>query len=218
MRTAHCNRVHRPSVSRLAPRIVLPLFLLSAAVLATSSAKADITYSLQNYPADQDGHTLSGTITTDGHIGPLSSSDIKSWTVTIDSTTFASTDPQASVEIPDTKAVLASSTAITIAFDPVGAPNFNYFSLSSEPDGTMATLSSLSYERDDTERTYAAFLNNGPFLWLTDDPHMGGTDPWVIAAVVPEPSTAIVAAFGAVAFLAYGWFRHRRAERWQAAV
>jgi hypothetical protein len=36
--------------------------------------------------------------------------------------------------------------------------------------------------------------------------------------VVPEPSTAIVAAFGAVAFLAYGWSRHRREQRRQAAA
>jgi hypothetical protein len=35
---------------------------------------------------------------------------------------------------------------------------------------------------------------------------------------VPEPSTAIAAALGAVAFLAYGWSRHRRAQRRQAAA
>jgi hypothetical protein len=34
----------------------------------------------------------------------------------------------------------------------------------------------------------------------------------------PEPSTAIVAVFGTVAFLAYGWSRHRRAQRRQAAA
>jgi hypothetical protein len=38
------------------------------------------------------------------------------------------------------------------------------------------------------------------------------------AATVPEPSTALVAALGAVAFLAYGWSRHRRAQRRQAAA
>jgi hypothetical protein len=38
------------------------------------------------------------------------------------------------------------------------------------------------------------------------------------AAVVPEPSTAIGAAFGAVAFIAYGWSRQRRAQRRQAAA
>jgi hypothetical protein len=36
-------------------------------------------------------------------------------------------------------------------------------------------------------------------------------------AAVPERSTAVVAVFGAVAFLAYGWSRHRRARRRQAA-
>jgi hypothetical protein len=38
------------------------------------------------------------------------------------------------------------------------------------------------------------------------------------AAAVPEPSTAIVAVFGAVAFIAYGWTRHRRGHRRQAAA
>jgi hypothetical protein len=38
------------------------------------------------------------------------------------------------------------------------------------------------------------------------------------AAAVPEPSTALVAVFGAVAFIAYGWSRHRRAQRRQAAA
>jgi hypothetical protein len=38
------------------------------------------------------------------------------------------------------------------------------------------------------------------------------------AAAVPEPSTALVSVFGAVAFIAYGWSRHRRQQRRQAAV
>jgi hypothetical protein len=40
----------------------------------------------------------------------------------------------------------------------------------------------------------------------------------IVPAVVPEPSTAIVVVFGAVAFLAYGWSRHRRDQRRQAAA
>jgi hypothetical protein len=39
-----------------------------------------------------------------------------------------------------------------------------------------------------------------------------------LEAVVPEPSTAIVAVFGAMAFLAYGWSRHRREQRRLAAA
>jgi hypothetical protein len=38
------------------------------------------------------------------------------------------------------------------------------------------------------------------------------------AAAVPEPSTAVVAVFGAVAFLSYGWSRRRRAQRRLAAA
>jgi hypothetical protein len=37
-------------------------------------------------------------------------------------------------------------------------------------------------------------------------------------SAVPEPSTAMVAALGAVAFVAYGWSRHRRDQRRQAAA
>jgi hypothetical protein len=37
-------------------------------------------------------------------------------------------------------------------------------------------------------------------------------------AVVPEPSTLGVAALGAIAFLAYGWSRHRRQQRRLAAA
>jgi hypothetical protein len=39
-----------------------------------------------------------------------------------------------------------------------------------------------------------------------------------VPSVVPESSTAILAVFGAVAFLAYGWSRHRREQRRQAAA
>jgi hypothetical protein len=40
----------------------------------------------------------------------------------------------------------------------------------------------------------------------------------VPGVVVPEPSTAIAAMFGAVAFIAYGWSRHRRADRRHPAI
>ena len=42
-----------------------------------------ITYSIQNYPSDQNQASLSGTITTDGTIGDLAASDILSWSWTI---------------------------------------------------------------------------------------------------------------------------------------
>jgi hypothetical protein len=38
------------------------------------------------------------------------------------------------------------------------------------------------------------------------------------SATVPEPSTAIVAVFGAIAFVTYGWSRHRRHQRRQVSA
>jgi hypothetical protein len=46
--------------------------------------------------------------------------------------------------------------------------------------------------------------------------HLYGISP--VLTVAPEPSTAIVAVFGAVAFIAYGWSRHRRQQSRQAAA
>jgi len=55
--------------------------------------RAALIYNIQTIPYDQDGHTLSGTITTDGSIGTLIASDIKSWVVTFDNNyTIQSTD------------------------------------------------------------------------------------------------------------------------------
>ena len=62
----------------------LTLCLLLAVPRTTRAGQ--ITYDLQNYPADQNGHTLSGTITTDGTIGTILGQNIVSWNVTIDAT------------------------------------------------------------------------------------------------------------------------------------
>jgi hypothetical protein len=54
--------------------------------------------------------------------------------------------------------------------------------------------------------------------WKTDAGTFEGSTRLSFTAIaVPEPSTAIVAAFGAVAFIAYGSSRHRRDQRQPAA-
>jgi hypothetical protein len=64
--------------------IVVTLVLLSGAALGPPAVQAgNITYLIQNYPADQNGLNLSGQIVTDGATGSLSASDIISWTYTI---------------------------------------------------------------------------------------------------------------------------------------
>jgi hypothetical protein len=199
---------------------------LSVAFLATSSAKADITYTIQPYPADQGGHAVSGSITTDGHIGTLTSADIKSWSVTIDTTSFSNTTPNAEIDLAGSN-LNATGTTITLSAgtgstDPGDLATLWLWAV---PDGTSATLDRLIYERNSNDPSFYEGITQGNFQWSSANAAMGGTDPWVIASTatavataVPEPSTAIVAVFGAVAFLAYGWSRHRREQRRTAAA
>lgn len=66
-----------PSVRRFA---LLTVFGSAAIALAyPSAAKANITYNLIDYPAYENGYTLSGQIVTDGALRTLSNSDIVSW-------------------------------------------------------------------------------------------------------------------------------------------
>ena len=58
-------------------------------------------------------------------------------------------------------------------------------------------------------------LNPGTYTYTWGT---GGSDPFLTVQIVPEPSSAIEAVVGAVGLaVAYGWSRHRRAPRPQAA-
>ena len=58
-------------------------------------------------------------------------------------------------------------------------------------------------------------LNPGTYTYTWGT---GGSDPFLTVHIVPEPSSAIEAVVGAVGLAAaYGWSRHRRAPRPQAA-
>jgi hypothetical protein len=195
------------------------------AVLATSSAKADITYAIQNYTADQAGHTLSGQIITDGTLGDLSASAIKSWTVTISNEgTFSGDSKGVSIS----GSVMATATQITLdnPAEPTTTAVANSLTFTS---GSFQLLYDQEWFQTfpgpppvfDNIKEYV-FADSTHDIWQTISPKMNGTEPWLIAAAaptaVPEPSTAIVAVFGAVAFVAYGWSRHRREQRRQAAA
>jgi hypothetical protein len=206
----------------LAPKIVLPLALLTGAIFATDPVKADLTYHLQSYPTDQTDytdstirHTLTGAITTDGYIGDLNG-HILSWNYSIDGgTTHSSTDPNAATVI-DTSQFIATPTQITLGQSTLPGPG----DVRLYGDHTIGGLTFLDWKRETNFPVYSAVVQNQT-IWFNSNPTMGGTDPWVIATTaspVPEPSTAIVAVCGTVAFIAYGWSRHRRAQRRQAAT
>ena len=202
----------------------IALASLCMLLVVSQRTKADMIYDLQNYPADQNGHTLSGTISTDGTIGTLQPSNILSWSVTIDGTdNFSSHDAGASTLLAGL-GPSASPTELTFSPSPSAAASL--FELSTEPPGG-GPVSSLQWLNPPTgipeSPLYAAYYHAGPpatiqsSLWYTNNPIMGGTDPWVLAVAqttaVPEPSALVLVGSAIVCGLAYGLARKRRAQR-----
>jgi hypothetical protein len=82
-------------------------------------------------------------------------------------------------------------------------------SYQSQNDYALPSSDTAMTSTQDNGRGHTVYyqLSDGPQLFeLTE------------VAANPEPSTAIVAGFGAVAFIAYGWSRRRRTQQRQRAV
>ena len=153
---------------------------LTLALGLTANARADVTYNLVNYPADQDGATVSGYFTLRQDIGDLSLFDILDWSVTISQPglgtfTTGMSDPSAMVQ--PLGQITLSPTEMTIA------PGAGWLFVQS--DNIY-----LSYARNPSDEYVGTA---GPIGWDTKSPSMGGTEPWVIArtvgATIPEPSS-----------------------------
>jgi hypothetical protein len=186
-------------------------FLCMLLVVPQMTRAGQITYNIQDYPADQvDGsgvtHHVSGTITTDGTIGTLTVSDILSWVVTFDGTdTYRSTDPLALP--PRVSGLEASSVNLTV-------PSGEYFDmLTSSPLGAnqLAWYNNVSYN------VYQANFYNVLLWYDRPSPSSLGGNPYVIAVAqstaVPEPSSLAIAGLASVCGIAYGLARKRRAQR-----
>ena len=186
------------------PIVVASLGLALTALPPVVSA--DLTYNLQNYPADQNGWTLSGTITTDGNFGTLTPLDITSWTFTI---TNGTSTHSATSTIASVSGLIANQTSLQLPFNT--QQDFLFLDSGFE----------LNYEHDFMTNAYSAGELNqfGQFVpfWDTTNPAMGGTDPWVIAVAattaVPEPSSLImVLGLGAIGMFGYAWRRRGRKD------
>ena len=185
-------------------------FLLGGIVPAAVQA-GTIAYDIQNYPAEQNGHTLSGLIITDGTIGALATSNILSWTVTIDSSITFSGGASSAGIVGD---VEASATQITMAQPPASPGLIGHTELFLGSDASHFLL----WVRNTAPPPGGAHINvykavNGDPLnpvWDTNpEDSLGGTDPWVIAEN-PEPASLTLMSVGGVALLGYGWRRRRR--------
>jgi hypothetical protein len=169
------------------------VFILVAGARTTLAGQ--ITYSLQNYAADQNGSTLSGSVTTDGNLGTLTSADIVAWTWTVSPPVGAPFTLSGSGSNIVVQNLIATDQQLLLP--ELQTANAEFALLGQNAD--------LEYRRD--------FLHDGvpdryvgsPGIvnfWFTTNPGMGGTDPWVIgvaASSVPEPSSLVLSGVAGVA-------------------
>ena len=169
---------------------------------AGTTLAGQITYSLQNYAADQAGSTLTGSITTDGNLGALTAADIVAWTWTI-------TPPAGP---PLTLSDATSTVSLLMATDqqlllPIGENNAipSEFFLVGPVGSSTAQLEYFRPSVGQGDSIYSAANGNlGSAYWITDNPGMGGTDPWVIGVAtssVPEPSCVVLVSLGITGLL-----------------
>ena len=191
------------------------LALLVGGIAPAAVRAGTITYDIVNYPAEQNGHTLSGLIITDGKIGALAASDILSWTFTVDSSITLS-GGASSVTIDGD--VEASPFLITLAQPPVPTVLFNANGFSFQPVGGGSPVfilwsrltPALGLGPQDNEYKFTNGQPSNPVWDTFPGDTLGGTNPWVIAEN-PEPASLTLMSVGGVALLGYGWRRRRRA-------
>lgn len=182
----------------------LALLVLTGMVSTTGTVNADITYKVEE---PFSGGVGFGTITTDGHLGTLNASDILNWSIAIEN-----------VEISGNGASIATGVSATTS------------ELELDLTNTSSELK-LSQDANHYADWTAGAITTGPepyhlnFVGMADSQAMSNFSTnqedsvgQIGVSAVPEPSTAIVAVFGAVAVIAYGWSRHRRAQRLMAAA
>lgn len=188
---------------------LLMLLALPAAVVS-----ADMTYDLNSFAADQNGWTLTGSITTDGTIGVLAKSDFLAWTWTVTegstSYTYASTDSGASLALQNGSTIMTNVTGTQILI-PLTPAHANGLAL------TVAGVARLQWINNSDGGSYSSGLLGISSFWLTEKPQMGGYEPWIIAGAlpVPEPSTLVLAGISLLVGLGYtsNWrIRRRRRE------
>jgi len=196
--------------------MLFTLLTLPQAVLAGS-----ITYDIVNYPDLQNGWTLSGTITTDATMGPITQLDITSWTWSITKVvdnivrdyTFRSTDPGGVVA---GIGLTATSSELLLPFS-----DSNSFSLQTKAAALFDGVEPGPFGIAQALHTTASNQTGGepvPY-WTTRTTDPQYTESFVIAstttaaAAVPEPSSLYLLGFGAVCGCVYVMGNKRRERR-----
>jgi hypothetical protein len=192
----------------LSPAAVLTLFLLTCAAVVPRSAQAGITYSWN----DDEAMFVTGSFVVSSSTqaaGEIQSSNVISFTFTINGETFTShiTNPTAD-----------DTTHYPLSISTVDASP----TVMQEITATL-TSNSDTLEIDFNLRWNRTFEESAALSDAAGNTIVSDGGHWTISEVssppsVPEPSTAILAVCGAVAFIAYGWSRRRRDQRRLAAA
>ena len=178
----------------------------------------DITYNLVDYPADESGESIAGQITTDGTIGPLSGGNVLSWSYEINGYSafgYSNSGNSGSYNFV-IRGLSATSTQLLLPLGNYPA-DYNLVVMPSDPQGASG-MEWVNATNDPATSgggpIYAANVLGEGWVWHTDNPQMGGTQPWVIAqtVAVPEPSTFALLTVGAIGLLRCAWRKRRKAS------
>jgi len=191
-------------------RISLAAATIAMLLVPSISEAGPITYVLQNYAADQNGSTLTGSVTTDGNLGTLTSADIVSWSWTISAPLGPPLTVSGSTIGSHAGANLLIATTQQLLLSEGGNLNPAEFFLR----GPAAAEDSLAWVRDPSENVYYSYNSSASsYIWDTSNPGMGGTDPWVIGvsgASVPEPASVTLLGLGITGLLVRAWRRQAK--------
>ncbi len=195
------------------------LVMTVSMIVVAGSAHAiggEITYQLINYPEYQNGLTLSGSITTDGKIGTISTADILSWTFTISSSAeeYTVTSQNGSLIASDLN---ATASELILPYPTSSIP------------GADLSLTGFAHQNSNVELEMQWSYPTSPYyecatlspsfgyLWQTRLPLTGTTSALIAAtAAVPEPASIILTAMAGVCGIASGLGRGRKPVAGQA--
>ena len=188
--------------------VFVTLMSLAGSIAPAHTFGANITYFFKDYPGLQNGHTLSGDITTDGTIGAIGNDSIMSFNLVVSG---------GSVNFSLTNSFVTASDMLlqgTVATDTVLALN----TLASQNRFVVGSTGGDATKRvrwlNDFNFNIGRYDAGDPFStnpsWSAFGATLGTfTEDWIIAEV-PEPTTAFMMVVGLALLATGGFVRQRR--------
>jgi hypothetical protein len=186
----------------------IPLLILAGLALGQQEVRAGTVYSIVDYPADQNGYNIEGSITTDGSTGTMTTTDfITGWNITIlkngvTQVTYSGGSGAAGGAKLSAGDLLDTSKSISLDFSTATDLMLQASGANTEWQSLPGPTNFTVYASSDTQQLF----------WASAFPQFS-----LIATAVPEPPAAVLAGIGAGIVIACGLVRKRRAQRRQAA-